>query len=476
MMDRLESSEPEVIAVMAWNLQADQKIVQRIRDAINVKELEVNGLKTLGASLYAYNSEKLKLTVGLECSQENIAREAEKVFKKIVDDIAPAIGLYLGGLKIDVEGGSGGNSPGGADGPPGIGSLGGDAPPSGKPGGGSGRAPRGGDNPGGNNDDPKSKVGVSRKGRVLLFNGDFNFTVRAYNRMSPLTESMVVRMKGLVDMANTQPHWFELAAAAVERRKMADKDKPKDTIPEGTYPRGGAGSTLTRTWAPNQRVSWMAGLLPFLGQEDLARLIVKEKSWRDDENLKVGAVLVPQFVDPTYPPSSWRARVPTLGVRDLGATHFVGMAGVGLNAADYDPKNEATRKKLGVFGYDRQTNVKDITDGLANTIYILQVPDTFPRPWIAGGGATVEGVPETNSLRPFVRTHANGKRGTYALMCDGSVRFIAESMSDDAFKALCTMQGAEEFDVNTVAPKVAPPRGAEMKTAGAGSGGTVGGK
>jgi hypothetical protein len=119
--------------------------------------------------------------------------------------------------------------------------------------------------------------------------------------------------------------------------------------------------------------------------------------------------------------------------------------------------------------------VKDVTDGLANTIYIIQVPDNFPRPWIAGGGATVEGVPETNSVRPYVRTHANGKRGTYVLMCDGSVRFVSESVSDDTFKALCTMQGGEEFDVNTVAPKVAPPKNSEMKTAGAGTGSPTGG-
>jgi hypothetical protein len=164
-------------------------------------------------------------------------------------------------------------------------------------------------------------------------------------------------------------------------------------------------------------------------------------------------------------------------VADLAATHFVGMAGVGIDAADYDPKDASKLKKLGVFGYDRWTKAEDVKDGLANTIYVIQVPPNYPRPWIAGGGATVEGVPEAGSIKPFVRTHANGKRGTYALMCDGSVRFIADSISDEAFKALCTTQGGEEVDLDQVAPRVKPTKGgAELKTTGAGSPGSTGGR
>ena len=59
-------------------------------------------------------------------------------------------------------------------------------------------------------------------------------------------------------------------------------------------------------------------------------------------------------------------------------------------------------EKLGVFGYDRQTSLRDITDGASNTILMAQVPPTVKRPWMAGGGSTVEGVPETGSVKPFV--------------------------------------------------------------------------
>src|SRR5262249_53582770 len=110
---------------------------------------------------------------------------------------------------------------------------------------------------------------------------------------------------------------------------------------------------------------------------------------------------------------------------------------------EYSANDPATAKKLGVFGYDRTTRVQEITDGVSNTILMAQVPPTYKRPWMAGGGSTVEGVPEKDSVRPFVSPQPDGKRGTLVVMADGSVRFIAENVKDDIFKALCTIKGGE---------------------------------
>jgi len=84
---------------------------------------------------------------------------------------------------------------------------------------------------------------------------------------------------------------------------------------------------------------------------------------------------------------------------------------------------------------------------------------------IAGGGATVVGVPETKSIRPFVSSTQDSKRGTYVVMLDGSVRFIGESISDEVFKALCTIRGGESIeDIESIAPKAKLPKGPELKT------------
>jgi hypothetical protein len=303
---------------------------------------------------------------------------------------------------------------------------------------------------------------LTRQGRTLTFGVELSMNEKAYDKVYALSEGTVIRMKGMVEMADGRPRWQELAEAG--------KGLARDgAFPRGTFARDEAiGVRLSRTWAPNHRVSWMVNLLPFLGQEELFQRIEKRKGWRDDENLKQGAVLIPQFLNPRFPRPTWRASVPSLGLRDLGATHFVGVAGVGVEAADYAADDPAVAKKLGIFGYARRTNVKDITDGLNNTIYMIQVPPTYPRPWIAGGGATVTGVPESGSVKPFVATLGDGRRGTYALMADGSVRFIAESIADDVFKAMATIKGGEAIEnIDQVAPKAQPPKGPEMRTTGA---------
>jgi hypothetical protein len=138
------------------------------------------------------------------------------------------------------------------------------------------------------------------------------------------------------------------------------------------------------------------------------------------------------------------------------ATHFVGMAGVGLDAAEYGASDPATAKLRGIFGYDRETKKEEIKDGPANTILLIQVPLDPKSPWIAGGGSTVRGVSEDRDcVQPFVCNEYQGKRGTFAIMADGKVRFIPASINPDTFRALCTIAGGERIrDLDSIAPEV----------------------
>jgi hypothetical protein len=86
---------------------------------------------------------------------------------------------------------------------------------------------------------------------------------------------------------------------------------------------------------------------------------------------------------------------------------------------------------------------------------------------MAGGGSTLRGVPEQNSIAPFIlSTNGNGKtithqgkRGTFAVMTDGSVRFIDQKISDEVFKAMCTVKGpALDLEKNEWAPLVSPQK------------------
>jgi hypothetical protein len=154
----------------------------------------------------------------------------------------------------------------------------------------------------------------------------------------------------------------------------------------------------------------------------------------------------------------------------LGGTHFVGISGVGPDAAEYAGNDPAHVTQLGVFGYDRITPLAEIQKnrGLSNTMVMAQVPYNGPggvTPWMAGGGSTVRGVPEKDSVKPFVSTTHDGKPGTYALMADGSVRFVAADVKDEVFKAMATIKGPapEFFDLDRDAPAIKGPKSLAVK-------------
>jgi hypothetical protein len=271
-------------------------------------------------------------------------------------------------------------------------------------------------------------------------------------------QPQMVWFRGIADMAGGQNRIFELSQA------LQSYVKEKNAFPRGTAER--KGMNFGRPFPPDQRVSWMAELLPFLGYEDIARNINSERSWRVewdkenkmiDANARMGAVLIPQFLDGSAPPAFWYLQLASIQYRYFAATQFVGIAGVGLDAAEYDPADAAQAKKMGVFGYNRQTKPEDIKDGPANTIALIEVPPTYKRPWIAGGGATVAGVPEKKSIDTFVCVLRNGKPGTYAIMADGTVRFISKDIPDDVFKAMCTINGGEKVDLEKHTELVPPP-------------------
>ena len=282
------------------------------------------------------------------------------------------------------------------------------------------------------------RVEIQQPALVLL---TINLTDPGANHrlMSGSIRQAVLEQKGYLDMVGGQPRIHELGDAVIKYTESHAGQFPRGTI-ERKIPPTRAG----RPYEPKQRISWFAELLPYLGSEQafLSNGIDREKSWNDPANLAAAATLVPQFLNPNYPPHTWWVRYPTI-MQPTAATHYVGIAGIGADAAEYSANDPATAKKLGVFGYDRTTRVQDITDGVSNTILMAQVPPTYKRPWMAGGGSTVEGVLEKDSVRPFVSPQPDGKRGTLVVMADGSVRFVAENVKDEIFKALCTIKGGE---------------------------------
>lgn len=308
-----------------------------------------------------------------------------------------------------------------------------------------------------------SIISVGQAGKAADFIVDLVLDPGAIGRLTSIAGLAAYALRAEIEAATVGQYYRHSLANA--GKTLGEKGLSDRAIAPGQYPPGAFKrpvTTLRYARQPNQRVSWMAGLLPYLEQDRLYGRINFEASWDDPSNWHVGQTLVPHFIDPSYPPRSFFSAHPEMPF-EAAVTHYVGIAGVGLDAADYSRTDPQYLTKRGVFGYEKSASLEEIRagNGASNTILLIQVPHdgiAGPAPWLAGGGATLRGVPETKSIAPFVLTtdrygrpiQHNGKRGTYVTTVDGSVRWINENISDEVFKAMCTVKGPlpDNFDVD----------------------------
>ncbi len=265
---------------------------------------------------------------------------------------------------------------------------------------------------------------------------------------------VVGSLKGELDLAAVspgggRPEVFRLGAAV---KKMGEEKKE---FPPAALPRPEDAKRNNYPWEPDKRVSWMVELLPYLGHQTLYNSIDKGASWDDPRNLVAAHTLVPEFLDPSYPATSRYVRYGRLPV-SLAATHFVGVGGVGEDIAAESDQDAGAVKRRGLLRYDQATPLSALKRKSSHTALLIQVPPDGAGPWMAGGGSTVRGIPANGSIKPFVSgSSPKAGRGTLVLMADGSVRFVSEKISPEAFKAMCTLEGQgdpKEDEWEAVAP------------------------
>jgi Protein of unknown function (DUF1559) len=196
-----------------------------------------------------------------------------------------------------------------------------------------------------------------------------------------------------------------------------------------TYRAFPAGTHQNDRLKAEKRLSWISDILPYLDQAPLYNQVDFKKAWDDKENEQVVRQRIPMLLNPGVAATEDPAR---------GATHYVGMAGVGKDA----PTLPVTDRRAGVFGYNRVTAIQNITDGTSNTIGVTEASGDYG-PWSAGGPATIRAL----TKKPYI----NGpdgiggpyRGGVHVMMMDGSVRFVNENIDPGTFEALTTISGGE---------------------------------
>jgi hypothetical protein len=194
-------------------------------------------------------------------------------------------------------------------------------------------------------------------------------------------------------------------------------------LPAGTHP--------NEDLKPEKRLSWIAEILPFVEQNALHNQIDFDKAWDAEANEPAVQAVIPTLLNPALPQPP--------AFEDGAPTHYVGIAGVGKDAATLPVRHP----KAGLFGFDRKVSFRDVTDGLSNTMAVSEATGDSTGPWAAGGKSTLRAL----TTKPYING-PDGIGGPFpggcnVLLGDGSVRFVSEAIDPEIFEALATMAGGE---------------------------------
>ncbi len=215
-----------------------------------------------------------------------------------------------------------------------------------------------------------------------------------------------------------------------------------------TYGQLPCGTFVQPSLTPDERLSWMVAILPFIEQQSLDNRFDKDTGWASEHNEIPAQTTIKGFRCPNQPmeaPSdAW------------SNTSYVGISGVGADAASLPLEDP----NCGVFGYERRITYDDIKDGTSNTLCIVETR-WKNGPWAAGGLASIrpldpEQRPYIGENRPFGMDHRQPFLGSFtfasredlaqAALLDGSVRKLHSSVNPLTLQALATIDGKEQLD------------------------------
>lgn len=158
--------------------------------------------------------------------------------------------------------------------------------------------------------------------------------------------------------------------------------------------------------------SWRTLLLPYLDQAALYNKIDFSKAWDDPANAEVFKTLVHTYSCPSSPSPQ-------------GQTAYLAVVG-----------------EKSVLGQARSKTIKEITDGTANTLLVIEVPYEYSVQWMEPRDADEALV--LASFRPDVKKtqHAGGD---HVLMADGTVRFLSQNIPPETLRGLLSASGGEKI-------------------------------
>src|SRR5260370_21324148 len=112
-----------------------------------------------------------------------------------------------------------------------------------------------------------------------------------------------------------------------------------------------AGTMPNPAVKPNQKLSWLVEILPFVEEDQLYRQFDFSAGWEAPANLPFSQTSVRLFECP-----GWKGRFSSAQAFE---TPYIGIVGLGAEAAT----RPLIASNIGAFGYDRQVAISDVQDG-----------------------------------------------------------------------------------------------------------------
>jgi hypothetical protein len=166
----------------------------------------------------------------------------------------------------------------------------------------------------------------------------------------------------------------------------------------------------------NPLLSWRVLILPYLEQEGLYKEFHLDEPWDSPHNRTLIAKM----------PSVYRCPLESENAARDGKTRYLAPRGANT-----------------VFRGAEPVAVKDITDGVSNTIILVDAGDERAVPWTKPDDGDVPPQDEAAFKAIFSAHRRRSGAGTVTAFADGSVRFLRETVKPAVIRELSTRSSGE---------------------------------
>jgi hypothetical protein len=196
-----------------------------------------------------------------------------------------------------------------------------------------------------------------------------------------------------------------------------------------------AGTVANPALPFDSQLSWIAGNLATLSPRDaeLAKKIDLSAAWDAESNRGVSGTPLALFTCPGH--------APTISVGNPAFTQYVGIGGVGLDAATLD-LGPPIPNRAGCFRYDAPTPLQLIADndGLSQTAMFAEVANDLG-PWIRGGPSSVRCANTNDANWRTTQFAGNFPEVSGFGFADGSAKFITMTANPQVLLSMFTIAG-----------------------------------